>query len=183
MLTRNIQNKKNETVKTKKVTREKKKLKKKSPRRLQNFDARHDVVGTIQVAALEPPPPSPTLHFLIIISRKNKRKRVKIEGERNSDQMKLKTVLRRKPRNFKHSRRDSTRFETIVKNKKVPPHRVPSPSLLRASITTAKMISDMSFKPEIPRPNQTRECSHIKAELTTFEIPFKTTFSTSCFYE
>jgi hypothetical protein len=69
------------------------------------------------------------------------------------------------------------------KIKKVPPHRVPSPSLLRASITTAKMISDMSFKPEIPRPNQTRECSHIKAERPTFEIPFKTTFSTSCFYE
>lgn len=51
---RQTKNKK-KTVK-KKFTRETKR--KNSPRRcLQNFDARHDVVGTIQVAALEPSPP------------------------------------------------------------------------------------------------------------------------------
>jgi hypothetical protein len=59
-------------VKTKKVTREKNKRIKKELAQAPTNDARHDVVGTIQVAALEPPPSSP--HFLIIISRKNKRK-------------------------------------------------------------------------------------------------------------
>jgi hypothetical protein len=183
MLTRNIQNKKMKRWKQRKSP-EKKKIKKEvaqAPTKLWCASRRrwNDPGRRPWAATSFPHPPLPHHH---ITQEQKKKSQNWGRAQFGSDE--IEDGIAPQTQEFQTF---TAPFNSIWNNrkkiKKVPPHGVPSPSPLRASITTAKMISDMSFKPEIPRPNQTRECSHIKAERPTFEIPFKTTFSTSCFYE